>query len=65
MLTSIPAYVLRFMIAMLPFLGLSGSEKSVDDVELPALEQQINVKKGNGLQPMETHGTCESCPPVC
>ena len=65
MLNSIPAYFVRFMIAMLPFLGLSGSEKSVDDVEPPTQQLQMDVKKGNGLQPMETRGSCENCPPMC
>ena len=57
--------ILRFTIAMLPFLGLSGSEKNVDDVEPPAQELQIDYKKGNGLQPMNTHNNCNFCPPKC
>jgi|GEM_PF-4764730 len=65
MLHSITNYFVRFAIIMLPFLGISESQKNVDDVDAPAQELQIDYKKGNGLQPMNTHDNCNYCPPKC
>ena len=65
LLTSIPNYLVRFFIAILPMLGLSGGKQDALDLEPPTQELQMDVKKGSGLQPMDTRGTCDACPPVC
>ena len=65
MFNSISKYLIPIAIAMLPFLGYSGDEKESNEQEPPQQELQMDVKKGNGLVPMNTRGTCDYCPPIC
>ena len=65
MLHSIPAYVVRFMIAMLPFLGTPSSSQDTNDSEPATQQEQMDLKKGNGLEPASTFSSCNYCPPMC